>query len=227
VSERIEVVSVNVGVREVIDVWPDKVVESGIRKRPVAVRSVDIGRLGIAGDEHADRRRIRGVQVHGGRGKAIYAYPSEHFRDWADALQQEIGAGAFGENLTIRGATEANVFIGDVWRWGDSLLQVSEPRGPCYKLDIHRGDRRTGKLMNASGRTGWYLRVLEAGEAPATGKIAIESRDAARVAVLDVHRAWHGRDIDVLERLLELEPLGADLKQMIRNRLSRRRAQPS
>lgn len=227
VREGIELLSVNVGVRQVIDVWPDKVIESAIRKRPVAQSTVEVGRLGIEGDEQADRRRIRGVQVHGGRGKAIYAYPSEHFPDWSDALDQEIGAGAFGENLTIRGATEAEVFIGDVWRWGEALLQVSEPRGPCYKLDIHRGDPRTGKLMNAWGRTGWYLRVLEPGRASTSGAIQVEGRDAGRVTVLDVHRAWHGRDLAALERLLELEPLGSDLEQMIRNRLRRRRARPS
>ena len=227
VSELFELLSVNVGAREVIARWPNKDVESGIRKRPVTAEAIEVERLGLAGDHQADRRRIRGVQVHGGAGKAVYAYPADHFDEWAAALGQELGPGAFGENLTIRGLTESDACIGDVWRWGEALLQISEPRGPCYKLDIHRGDERTGKVMNAVGCTGWYLRVLEPGHAPTSGRIEIESRHAASVPVLAVHRAWHGGDEVALSELLELEPLGADLKQMIRNRLERPTRRPA
>jgi MOSC domain-containing protein YiiM len=227
VSDLVELLSVNVGVREVLARWPNKDVVSAIRKRPVSAESVEVGRLGIAGDHQADRRRIRGVQVHGGPGKAVYAYPAEHFAGWAESLGQQIGAGSFGENLTVRGLTEAEAYIGDIWRWGDSLLQISEPRGPCYKLDLHRGDERTGERMNATGATGWYLRVLEPGSAPTGGMIAVESRHESRVPVVAVHRLWQGRDHEALANLLELEALGADLKQMIRNRLSRRRARPA
>jgi len=226
VGESIHLLSVNVGVREVIDVWPDKLIESGIRKRPVNDSSILLGELGLAGDHQADTRRIRGVQVHGGPGKAVYAYPSEHFDEWSEALGDEIGPGAFGENLTIRGITEAEACIGDVWRWGDALLQITEPRGPCYKLDIHRGDERTGKLMNASGHTGWYLRVLQPGRVQTSGTIEISDRNVDGVSVLDVHRIFRGGDETALARLLEVEPLGRDLKQMIQNRLqARARAQ--
>jgi MOSC domain-containing protein YiiM len=218
-SRRFELVSVNVGTREVIARWPNKDVESGIRKRPVPGAVIQVHELGLAGDEQADRRQIRGVQVHGGPGKSVYAYPADHFAAWSAALGQEMQPGAFGENLTICGLTEGEACIGDVWRWGDSLLQISEPRGPCYKLDIHRGDDRTGKVMNAMGATGWYLRVLEPGQAPTSGTIEIARRGPGRVSVLDVHRAWQGREAEALAALLDLEPLGSDLKQMIRNRL--------
>jgi MOSC domain-containing protein YiiM len=222
VVRRVELVSVNLGSREVIATWPTKDVVSGIRKRPLRDAEVEVGELGIAGDDQADKRRIRGVQVHGGPGKAVYAYPADHFERWSAALGQEMGPGAFGENLTIRGLTEAEAFIGDVWRWGSARLQISEPRGPCYKLDIHRGDERTGKLMNETGATGWYLRVLSPGTAPTAGQITIESRHSERISVLDVHRRWTGRDAAALAALLELDPLGRDLKQMIRNRLRSR-----
>jgi MOSC domain-containing protein YiiM len=227
VGEFVELISVNVGSREVLARWPTKDVVSAIRKRPVDVDRIEVGELGLAGDEQADRRRIRGVQVHGGPGKAVYAYPADHFAEWARELGQDIGPGAFGENLTVRGTDEAEACIGDVWRWGEAVLQISEPRGPCYKFDLHRGDERAGKYMNATGATGWYLRVLHPGSAPTSGRIEIESRHPSGVAVLDVHRAWHGTDEDALEQLVELEPLGADLKQMIRNRLRKRRVQPA
>jgi MOSC domain-containing protein YiiM len=220
----IQIVSVNVGTREVLAKWPTKDVVSAIRKRPVQAPSIDVGELGLAGDQQADRRRIKGVQVHGGPGKAVYAYPAEHFAEWAEALGQEIGPGAFGENLTIRGQTEERACIGDVWRWGEALLQITEPRGPCYKLDLHRGDERTGKRMNATGATGWYLRVVEPGAAPTGGTVEVETAHPSGVPVLSVHRAWQSGDEEALRELLELEPLGADLKQMIRNRLSPRPA---
>ena len=224
VGEGIELVSVNIGAREVIDVWPEKVIESGIRKRPIAGATIDVGVLGLAGDQQADTRRIRGAQVHGGRGKAIYAYPSEHFDAWRTALGQEFVPGAFGENLTIAGRAEEAACIGDVWRWGEARLQITEPRGPCYKLDIHRGDARTGKIMNETGHTGWYLRVLGAGPAPTDGPIEVEVHHPARVSVLDVHRTLRAGDAAALQELLHLEPLGTDLKTMIRNRLGRRAA---
>ena len=141
--------SVNVGTIEVIggdDI--DAEIRSAIRKRPVA-GPVAVTALGIVGDEQADTRKLHGVQVHGGPEKAVYAYSSEHFRWWEEELGQEIGPGAFGENLTIAGAAEDTVAIGDVWRWGGAVLQVTEPRRPVLQARHpprddarHRGDER-------------------------------------------------------------------------------------
>ena len=219
----LELVSVNVSLPKVlVGDWDGKPLLSGIDKRPVAGEWLELRETGLEGDAQADMRRIGGVQVHGGAGKAVYAYPSEHFPAWSEELGQEIGPGAFGENLTIRGSTESDACIGDVWRWGDALLQISEPRGPCYKLTLHRREERMIELVNESGRTGWLLRVLRPGRVPVRGPIQIAERHPARVSVLDVHRAWQREDGDELRSLLDLDPLGNDLKQMIRNVLVRR-----
>jgi MOSC domain-containing protein YiiM len=153
----------------------------------------------------------------------VYAYPFDHFEWWSRELGEPVAPGAFGENLTLRGVVEDGAAIGDVWRWGDAVLQITEPRGPCYKLDIHRGTRM-GPPMNASGRTGWYLRVLRPGPAPTAGTIELAERDPSGVSVLDVHRAWHEKDADALRRLLDHPALGADFKGMVRNVLGQRDA---
>jgi MOSC domain-containing protein YiiM len=219
---QLEIVAVNVGRVEVIggdELDPE--IRSGIRKRPVGTPSVSVGALGIVGDEQADTRRLHGVQIHGGPEKTIYAYPSEHFPWWSRELEHEIAPGAFGENLTLRGAVESETRIGDVWRWGAALLQVTEPRGPCYKLGIHRGTTRVIELMNESGRTGWYMRVLVPGEAPADGGLALVERHSAGVTVAQASAAWLRRDAGELRVLQALEPLGADMRQSIRNALRR------
>lgn len=223
--QRLELLSVNVSLPKVlVPDWDGKPLMSAIDKRPVAAEALELRETGLEGDAQADTRRLRGVQVHGGLGKAVYAYPIEHFPDWTSELGEEIAPGAFGENLTIRGQLERDACIGDVWRWSDALLQISEPRGPCYKLTLHRNEPRMIDLVNESGRTGWLLRVLRPGRVPVEGPIEVEEPHPARVSVLDVHRAWQRKDRDELRDLLDLEPLGEDLKQMIRNVLRRRRS---
>jgi MOSC domain-containing protein YiiM len=217
----LSLLSVNLGTIEVIggdDI--DAEIRSGIRKHPVS-GTVVVTALGIEGDEQADTRKLHGVQVHGGPEKAVYAYASEHFPWWAEELGQEIGPGAFGENLTIAGVAEDTAAIGDVWRWGSALLQITEPRGPCYKLGIHRGTTRVIEAMNETNRTGWYLRVLKPGEATASGAIDVVERHPAGVTVAHARAVWQRRDTDELRELLELEPLGADMKQQLRNALAR------
>lgn len=131
VSDEVRLVAVNVGQPGVIGTRHGEPVLSGIRKRLVAEAVVRLDRLNLAGDRQADQR------WHGGLDKAVYAYPSEHFPAWAAELGRPVGPAAFGENLTTAGPVEADVRIGDVWAWGDALLQVVQPRWPCFKLAIH------------------------------------------------------------------------------------------
>jgi MOSC domain-containing protein YiiM len=134
---------------------------SGIDKHPVP-GPWRIRRAGIAGDVQGDLRH------HGGPEKALHQYPFEHYATWA----AEIGdhpllakPGAFGENLSASGWTEGNICIGDMARFGTSLLQVSQGRQPCFKLDLRFGHRGMARALQRSGRTGWYWRVLEEGTA--------------------------------------------------------------
>ena len=139
-------------------------VMSAIGKRavqgPVAVRL-----MGLQGDEQADR------SVHGGVSKAVYAYPHEHYAFWqtvraqagAAAWGDTLAPGALGENLTLQGLLETELFVGDQLRLPNCLLAVSEPRFPCFKLNAALGFRHAVKLMAQSGYCGSYLVVLEAG----------------------------------------------------------------
>jgi MOSC domain-containing protein YiiM len=167
---------------------------SGIRKRPVD-NAVDVRPLGLVGDEQAD------PSVHGGLSKAVYAYPLEHYPVWqtlrAQARVADWGAplapGALGENLSLRGVLEADVFVGDVLRFPDCELLVSEPRFPCFKLNAALGFSQAVKLMAQSGYCGFYLAVkrpgtLRAGEAfellPGPREVGIAELFRAKAAKL-------------------------------------------
>jgi MOSC domain-containing protein YiiM len=137
-----------------------EVVMSGIAKTAVSAERVRIGLANIDGDEQADLR------VHGGADKAIYTYPADHWSWWEKEHGLSCEPATFGENLTLSGADESAVAIGDRFRWGSAVIEVSQPRAPCYKFAMHTGREDAPQLMTLSGRCGWYLRVIEEGDAP-------------------------------------------------------------
>lgn len=150
---------------------------SGIRKREIRGPEVRVGRLNIEGDRQADLRN------HGGADKAVYCYPSEHRAFWKAELGYDTPEAPFGENLSISGITESEARIGDIWQWGTARLQISQPRWPCYKLALHSGHVDMITRFVASGRCGWYLRVLKEGMAPVGGPITVVSRDPLGISV--------------------------------------------
>ena len=164
---RIELVAVNVGRPAPLN---DKVV-SAIRKQPVAAGTwLALSDVNLAGDAQADLR------VHGGPDKAVYAYPSEHLPVWRAELGQTLDEAApFGENLSTTGAAEGDVVVGERWAWGEAVLEVCQPRWPCPKLVIHRGVEVAERLAD-TGRSGWYLRVLQPGRVPVDGPIEVLDR---------------------------------------------------
>lgn len=147
-------------------------VSSAIAKRPVTEATITVGRINLSGDDQADRT------VHGGPDKSVYVYPSAHYAAWlADGF--ELGDGGLGENLALSGADERDVRIGSVWAWGDAVVQVSQPRTPCFKLALHTGRRDLGRRMIETVRTGWYLRTLRPGTAPTAGPLhLVDGADA-------------------------------------------------
>ncbi len=180
----IELAAVNVGTPTILGAIRGENVWSGIRKSPVASATLLwLSALNLAGDGQAD------LSVHGGRDKAVYAYPSEHLSAWSQELDADLGPAPFGENLSTEGVLEQDVCIGDVWSWGTALLQVTQPRWPCFKLALYRGRADVQARMRSTGRTGWYLRVLEPGEVPAAGPILLSAGDPANVSVQDAHLA--------------------------------------
>ncbi|WP_206363572.1 MOSC domain-containing protein [Sphingomonas crocodyli] len=138
-----------------------RAIESGIAKR--AHRApVRITRNGFAGDEQGDR------QHHGGPDKAIHHYPRDHYRAWRAAIGDHPlldDAGAFGENVSTTGLIETDVAIGDRFRLGTALVEVSQGRQPCFRLNLRFGMAGVARQMQDSGRTGWYYRVIEEGSA--------------------------------------------------------------
>jgi MOSC domain-containing protein YiiM len=176
---------------------------TGIFKAPVEKR-VRMRKLNLDGDRQAD------LSVHGGRDKAVYAYSSEHYPFWKKELPgTALPWGSFGENLTTQGLLESNVHIGDRFTIGDAEVVVTQPRLPCFKLNLKfaRGDMV--KRFLESGRTGFYLRVLREGEIGAGDEIVRVHQDENRVSVSDILKVYLGApDSDeVRERALRAKYL--------------------
>ncbi len=212
----LRVVSVNVATPALLGERRGRAVYSAIAKRPVLGDSVWLDWVNLSGDRQGDPR------VHGGPDKAVYCYAFEHLARWSDELGRRFGPGGFGENLTLSGADEATVCIGDVWRWGDAVVQVAQPRYPCFKLAMHTGAADIEDRLIAAGRSGWYLRVLRPGEVPVRdATIAVEHRDDAGLSVLDAHRAFTSedpRDIARIPQLVEHPALAEAYRRMLRRR---------
>jgi MOSC domain-containing protein YiiM len=136
------------------------------RQGPVAV-----GALHLEGDEQAD------LTVHGGAEKAVYAYAAAHFHDWAAQFPTlDFTGGAMGENLTVSGMTEKDICVGDIHAIGTALLQVCQPRQPCFKFSLRHNNNRLPKAMVKSGHSGWYYRVLQTGALQAGDTLKLHDR---------------------------------------------------
>jgi len=211
------IVSVNVGLpREVL--WRGMPVLTGIFKDPVD-GPVMIRTINLDGDKQAD------LMVHGGAGKAVYAYPAEHYDYWRNELPGvTFPWGKFGENLTTEGLSEDTLHIGDRLRVGSALLTVTQPRMPCYKLGIKFERDDMVKLFLASGRTGFYFSVEEEGEVRAGSKVEVLSRDPNQVTVSDITRLYVGNtpDPDLLRRATTTAALPQSWKSYLLERAQQR-----
>ena len=184
----IEILSVNVAQAARLDLGSRQVL-SAIGKRPVA-GPVRVGALGLAGDEQAD------LTVHGGLAKAVYAYPHEHYAFWrvvraqarVAAWDAPLAPGTVGENLSLRGLLEGDLWIGDQLHLPGCTLAVSEPRQPCFKFNHVMGFAQAAKLMQQSGYCGAYLMVLEPGSVEA-GQVARLVPGPREVNLLELFRA--------------------------------------
>lgn len=166
---------------------------SAIGKRPVEGR-VAVGRLGLAGDEQAD------PTVHGGLSKAVYAYPAQHLAFWRTVRAQArvagwddpVPPGLVGENLLLDGVAEGTLWVGDLLRFPDCVLAVSEPRNPCDKFAAAMGFPQAVRLMQQSGYCGAYLTVIETGTVAAGDPFTLEP-GPREVGILELFRARHVR----------------------------------
>jgi MOSC domain-containing protein YiiM len=185
--------------------WRGKEVPSGFLKTPVEGR-IALGPLGLDGDEQAD------LTVHGGPDKAICCYPSEHLPGWRERTGLPMRSGAFGENLTLAGLTEHDVHIGDTYTLGDdgAVVQVSQPRGPCFKVAARWGARTMPADMARGLIAGFYFRVLTPGTVGVGDTLELTER-VSDVTVAEVLRVTYRdrRDPPALARVMAVPQLAA------------------
>jgi MOSC domain-containing protein YiiM len=192
------VVSVNVGTPRTIP-WGDRTVTSAIWKSPVA-GSISLRGVNLAGDDQADR------QVHGGPDKAVYAYALGDYHFWAREFDLAVEPGLFGENLTIAGLDVSQARIGERWQIGTALLEVSQPRIPCYKLGIRMEDPAFPRRFAAVGRPGAYLRILREGIVSAGDQVLVVYRPEHPLTPALVSHIYHS-DRTQLPLLFEVPQL--------------------
>src|SRR5215211_3856020 len=194
-------------------------VPTGIWKFPVEGR-VPVRGVNVEGDDQADR------SVHGGPDKAVYAYAREDTEWWERELGRELGPGTFGENLTLRGMDVTGALVGERWGVGSTLLEVSEPRLPCWKLGVKMGDPRFLKRFARALRPGAYLRIVEEGDVAAGDPARVVERPGHGVTITDVARSHldHGASVD---RLLEVPQLSDSWREWALSRRSRTSSAPA
>jgi MOSC domain-containing protein YiiM len=201
--------SLNVGGVRRIEV-NGQAVQTAIWKEPVDGR-VALRGVNFEGDDQADRR------VHGGPDKAVYAYAAEETEDWEAELAVDLPPGAFGENLTVRGLPVSGAVIGERWTVGSSLLQVAQPRLPCFKLGVRFGDPGFVKRFAKAGRPGAYLRILREGDVGAGDAIEVLERPSHGVTSALVARALLNEP-ELLTVALDATELPGGLREWMRYR---------
>jgi MOSC domain-containing protein YiiM len=208
--EEPRIVSVNVGRPREVEYRGRRATSSiwkSLVEGPVRARGVNLD-----GDDQADR------EVHGGPDKAVYAYALEDLRFWEEELRRELEPGAFGENLTASGIDVTRSLIGERWQTGTVVLEVSQPRAPCWKLGMKMEDPAFPKHFTKVGRPGAYLRIVEEGALAAGGSIQVIGRPSHGVSVGDVFRIF-SRDRREAELLLSVPELSEDWKEWARRQM--------
>ena len=208
-----KLVSVNAGRSELMRIGA-RTVETGIRKAPV--ERGHVGALGLAGDVVADEEN------HGGLDQALYLYSSEDYAFWADDLGAAPAPGTFGENLTLSSFGPEPVRIGDRFRVGAALVEVTAPRIPCSVFATRMGEPNWVKRFADARRPGLYVRVLEPGEVAAGDPVERLADGNGHPTVVDLMNVWYDGepDAELLERLLA-SPLAERARANIERKLAR------
>ncbi|MBI3675909.1 MAG: MOSC domain-containing protein [Proteobacteria bacterium] len=214
---KLNLLSVNVGRPHILGTVNGETVLSGIAKKPLDGDSVFVGATNLEGDGQAD------LSVHGGPDKAVYAYPTVHWPWWESEHRLPCGPNTFGENLTLEGADESQICIGDRFQWGEALLEVSQPRAPCFKLAMHTRREDVPQLMTLSARCGWYLRVVREGVAPLRHAALVRTFESGEMNVKDVFVAvMHPRIArETLLRVSKLPALAHAWRHAVARHLAR------
>ncbi|WP_062047030.1 MOSC domain-containing protein [Bacillus sp. JCM 19034] len=149
--------SLNIGKIETLEKKREQVIKSGIMKQPIDNKNVYLSKISLEGDEQAD------LVNHGGVDKAVCIYPTEHLSYWEQRYNKSFNYGAFGENVSIAGLTENIVCIGDQFSWGEALIEISQPRSPCFKVALKHQVKQLPLHIQETGYSGYYVRVIKEG----------------------------------------------------------------
>jgi MOSC domain-containing protein YiiM len=199
--------SVNVALPRLV-AWKGQTFTTGIFKQPVQ-GPVMMRTLDLDGDRQAD------LSVHGGPYKAVYAYPAEHYSFWRTELpEMDLQWATFGENLTTEGLDESSTHIGDRFRIGAATVMVTQPRVPCFKLAAKFQRDDILKRFLSSGRSGFYLSVVEEGLISPGDAIERIHEDENAISVSDINALFrNGKDLSLMRRVTRLEPLPPDWRE--------------
>ena len=205
-----QIVSVNVGTPTIIR-RAGREILTGIFKAPLQ-GPVVVRTLNLDGDKQAD------LKVHGGIYKAVYAYPAEHYPFWGSIYPElELRWGSFGENLTTVGMNESAVCVGDRFSVGTAILQVTQPRRPCFKLAAKFDDDEIIDTFSASGRSGIYFSVVREGKLQAGDEMELVHRDPERFSIADMLQLYSRPNRETVERALRVETMPPGLRQRLKN----------
>jgi len=196
--------------------------DSAIDKQPIT-GPLHCGLEGLEGDQQQDRHH------HGGLERALHYYPREHYSYWEEFWQAmalppaatALVPGAFGENLSDSGLSEEQINIGDIFTLGEAVLQVSQPRSPCYKLNIRFGYPQMSLIMQTAGRTGWLFRVLQQGTVSPVDSLKLQELSSSNLSVRTCLDILYNRPFcrDDLELLAQHKTLSAGWKRHAAHRL--------
>jgi ferredoxin-NADP reductase/MOSC domain-containing protein YiiM len=211
-----KIVSLNVGLPQTVQ-WKGKTVSTGIFKTPASGR-IRLRSLDFDGDGQAD------LSVHGGPDKAAYVYASEHYNYWRRELPDiPLPWGMFGENLTTEGLDEDTLQVGDRFRIGSAAVMVTQPRLPCFKLGLRFGRDDMVKRFLASGRLGFYFKVVNEGEIAAGDEVLLIERATNSAAVSEITRLYarDKDDLSGLQRMVRVAALPEDWRDYFKERIQR------
>jgi len=213
-----QVLSVNVGTVREFE-YNGRPAKSAIWKAPAVGRIAARG-VNLAGDDQADRK------AHGGPDKAVYAYASEDVRWWEQTIGRALAYGEFGENLTTEGIAVNTALVGERWEIGTTVLEVSEPRVPCWRLGVRMNDTRFPRRFTEALRPGAYLRIIVEGEVGAGDEIRVVERPDHALTIRAVFRIYT-RDHAEAQRLLAVPRMSESWRRWAANLLQQGKGRPT
>ena len=208
-----DVISINIGKPITFNVG-NKPFVTGIFKTPIKA-PVYLSQTNFEGDGQAD------VVHHGGLDKAVCLYPYEHYAHWGKVLNKQLDLGAFGENITVKGMIETDVHIGDVFQLDEAIVQITQPREPCYKIAKRYNLKQFPMLIQETGYSGYYLKVIEEGYVNEQSSMKLLEKHPSFVTVDSVNKVlYHDTEnSSSIKKILSVDALASSLREKLTKRL--------